>query len=85
MLYCGPETSCSGNTAGVGAGTEEDAGIVLMRGPGSALWDTGVNDAARATGSVVIALSGFNRWSWLGPSPRLMSARASGTCFDCQP
>jgi len=56
-----------------------------MRGPGSALCDTGVNDAARATGSVVIALSGFNRWSWLGPSPRLMSARASGTCFDCQP
>ena len=57
-----------------------------MRVPASALCDAGVNDAALgADGPVVIALSGFNRWSWLGPNPRLINARESGTSFDCQP
>ena len=57
-----------------------------MRTPGSALCDAGVKDAAcGAAGPVVIALSGFSRWSWLGPNPRLISARESGTVFDCQP
>jgi hypothetical protein len=57
-----------------------------MRAPGSGLCEAGVNDAARgADGPVVIALSGFKRWSWLGPRPRLIRARESGTVFDCQP
>ena len=33
----------------------------------------------------VIALSGFNRWSLLGPRPSLISARESGTSFVCHP
>jgi hypothetical protein len=57
-----------------------------MRAPGSALCEAGVNDAARGSdGPVVMALSGFSKWSLLGPSPRLISARESGTVFDCQP
>src|SRR5260370_24162918 len=38
-----------------------------------------------ASGPVVIALSGFSRWSWLGPRPSLIKARESGTVLDCQP
>ena len=38
-----------------------------------------------ASGPVVIALSGFSRWSWLGPKPSLIKARESGTVLDCQP
>src|ERR1039458_2589743 len=82
--YCGPEASWRGVVAG--AGPTGGAGLVFIRAPGSALCDTGVNDTARGGNDpVVIALSGFSRWSWLGPSPRLISARASGTVFDCQP
>ena len=51
-----------------------------------ALCELVVSDVAfGATGTVVIALSGFSRWSWLGPSPKLISALESGTVFDCQP
>lgn len=74
-----------------GAGSAGEGVLVFMRVPGSALCDTGLCDAefteavCNASGPVVIALSGFNRWSWLGPSPRLIRARESGTVFDCQP
>ena len=37
------------------------------------------------TGAVVIALSGFRRWSLLGPKPNLISARESGTVLLCHP
>ena len=81
FLHCGFDESCSGGSEVTGA-----TGVVFMRVPGSALCDAGVKDSARgAAGSVVIALSGFSRWSWLGPSPRLIRARESGTTFDCQP
>jgi len=36
-------------------------------------------------GLVVIALSGFSKWSWFGPSPILINARESGTVLFCQP
>jgi hypothetical protein len=82
MYYCGPGESFLAGAADAGA----TAGVVFLRGPGSALCDAGVKDAALgAAGSVVIALSGFSRWSWLGPSPKLIRARESGTVFDCQP
>src|SRR6266581_1232498 len=49
----------------------------------------GVRDAlllrAGKRGSEVIALSGFSRCSWSGPSPRRISARESGTVLLCQP
>jgi len=81
-LHCGLDESCSGRVAGAGA----TGGVVFTLAPGSALCEVGVNEEARgAAGSVVIALSGFSRWSWLGPSPRLINARESGTVFDCQP
>ena len=82
--YCGFGAFLSLVVAGAdAAGT---AGLVLNFAPGSALCEVGVKADARGAGaSVVIALSGFSRWSWLGPSPRLISARESGTVFDCQP
>lgn len=52
MLYCGPDPSWP---EVVEEGT-------LIRAPGSALCEAGVNDAARGSdGPVVIALSGFSR------------------------
>ena len=43
-------------------------------------------DGTKAFGPyVVIALSGFSRWSWLGPKPSLIKARESGTVLNCQP
>jgi len=82
LIHCGLDESRSGAVAGAGA----TGGVVFMLAPGSALCDAGVKDEAwGAAGSVVIALSGFSRWSWLGPSPRLINARESGTVFDCQP
>ena len=37
------------------------------------------------SGAVVMALSGFRRWSLLGPKPNLISARESGTVLLCHP
>ena len=34
---------------------------------------------------IVIALSGFSKCSWSGPSPRRIKARESGTVLLCQP
>jgi len=60
--YCGSDESCSGVALGTVAGAA--AGAVFRCAPGAALCDTGVNDAPRgAAASVVIALSGFSKWS----------------------
>ncbi len=44
-----------------------------------------MGDAWGELGCEVIALSGFNRCSWSGPNPSLISARESGTTLLCQP
>jgi len=36
-------------------------------------------------GCVVIAVSGFSKCSWSGPSPNRINARESGTLLFCQP
>ena len=87
-IYCGIDALWSEVFAGVvaGVGSAGAAGFAFICAPGSALCETGVEELDRGgNGPVVIALSGFSRWSWLGPSPRLISARESGTVFDCQP
>jgi hypothetical protein len=53
---------------------------------GDAVCDVvGMGSARVASGTVVMALSGLSRWSLLGPKPRLISARESGTVLLCQP
>lgn len=77
--YCGLEVLLD---AGVAAGTAGDAGFATA----GALCELVGNGSARGeAGDVVIALSGFSRWSWLGPSPSLIRARESGTVLLCQP
>ncbi len=44
-----------------------------------------MGDTRGGRGCDVIALSGFNRCSWSGPNPSLISARESGTTLLCQP
>ena len=86
MIYCGLEGSWLFGFEG-GTGT---AGALLT---GAEVRSTGEDDgfvegmeATRgASGPVVIALSGFSRWSLLGPRPSLIKARESGTVLDCQP
>ena len=73
--YCG-----IGELVWLEAGT--DAGLVV----GDALCDVvGKAWARGGSGTVVIALSGFSKWSLLGPNPSLINARESGTCLVCQP
>jgi hypothetical protein len=56
--YCGRDESCGEVDAGRGSAV----GVLLTGVAGFALWDVGVNEAARgASGPVVIALSGFSR------------------------
>src|SRR5258708_4510289 len=63
-----------------GVGSEAGAGGV------TGLEAEGLDDGfAFAPGAVVIAVSGFSRWSWLGPRPSLISALESGTDLDCHP
>src|ERR1039458_3700948 len=70
--YCGRESF------GLAGGAGSAAGGVLCDAVGS-------GSARGASGTVVIALSGFSRWSLLGPRPSLISARESGTVLLCQP
>ena len=79
-FLCGPEGS-------VDAGVDTAAGLELVSElaiPG-VLWEGAVDSVFGALGAVVIALSGLSRWSLLGPSPKLISARESGTVLLCQP
>ena len=80
-LLCGPEGSVDAGLPTV-AGLEEVSGF-------DAAGVVGVVGAADsdfgALGTVVIALSGLSKWSLLGPKPKLMSARESGTVLLCQP
>ena len=66
------------------------AGSALFAGTGATSTRGDVDlldaDATRgASGPVVMALSGFSKWSLLGPRPSLIKARESGTVLDCQP
>ena len=56
--YCGLDESCAGAERVAGA----TGVVVVVGGPGSALCDAGLKDSGcEAAGSVVMALSGFNR------------------------
>src|SRR6267378_5947770 len=86
VIYCGLEGSWlfgfeegSGSAGALLTGSEvrssrEDDPLV-----------EGMEATRGASGPVVIALSGFSRWSWLGPRPSLIKARESGTVLNCQP
>ena len=81
--YCG----LAGSLA---AGVELAAGVALAGVTGvlvaGAVWELGAADCDfGGSGTVVIALSGLSRWSLLGPRPRLINARESGTVLLCQP
>ena len=68
----------------VAAGDELEAGIGDAVAAGACEVGTAESDFGRS-GTVVIALSGFSRLSLLGPKPRLISARESGTVLLCHP
>ena len=70
--YCGRESLGEEGCGGSAAG----AVLCDVVGSGS---------ARGGSGTVVIALSGFSKWSLLGPRPSLISARESGTVLLCQP
>src|SRR5579872_284033 len=79
--YCGPEGSLAPEVpTGVELG-----GVTGSGKDGVPVEVAGIECDLGGSGTVVMALSGFRRWSLLGPSPRLMSARESGTVLLCQP
>jgi len=85
-----PESSYWGLLLSLVGGAEVVAGAELVGATGSAAAGAACDVGATTSdlggsGTVVIALSGFSRWSLLGPSPRVMSARESGTVLLCQP
>ena len=66
-------------------GAEPEAGVTGADVAGD-VWEVGVAASDfGGSGTVVMALSGFSRWSLLGPSPKLINARESGTVLLCQP
>ena len=78
IFYCGLELEDESLWFGFLAGVGSVPGAVLCE-------VVGIGSARGASGTVVMALSGFSRWSLLGPSPSLISARESGTVLLCQP
>ena len=59
-------------------------GVEVAEAGGVCEVGTAESDFGRS-GTVVIALSGFSRLSLLGPKPRLIRARESGTVLLCHP
>ena len=86
VVHCGLEESrLFGLEAGTGSAGALLTGAEVRSSREDDAFVEGMEATRGASGPVVIALSGFSRWSWLGPKPSLIKARESGTVFDCQP
>src|SRR6266851_8858606 len=86
VIYCGLEESrLFGFEAGTGSAGAVLTGAEARSSREDDAFVEGMEATRGASGPVVIALSGFSRWSWLGPKPSLIKARESGTVLDCQP
>src|ERR1035441_9017640 len=86
LVECGMLNVSAGSHCGREASLWWELGAGAGSVVGGALCDVvGIDSARGASGTVVIALSGFRRWSLLGPKPSLISARESGTVLLCHP
>ena len=83
FFYCGLEVTFV-DGVGIAAGGEL-AGVIGAAVGGDGWEVAGAFCDFGGSGVVVIALSGLSRWSLLGPSPKLISARESGTVLLCHP